>query len=264
MSNFTKIAIIKQTIEKPRQEEFSMHLHDDCEILCFLSGDAKYIVEGSVYPLHRGDIIIIARSESHRLLLRSDKPYSRIVMNFTPKNADAPLLKKLMRPFNEKEFGSLNRYPASLFTDSAAIDYLERIILSEPQELKDAYLTVLLNELSEQFLILKENAKAPEANVCADVLQYLNRHLTETLSLELLSKRFFISKSQLNRNFKRVMGSTVWEYITEKRLLLAKSLIENGEHPTKIYIDCGFSDYSVFYRAYRTKFHSSPSSIHNS
>lgn len=100
MSNFTKIAIIKQTIEKPRQEDSSMHLHDDYEILCFLSGDAKYIVEGSVYPLHRGDIIIIARFESHRLLLRSDKPYSRIVMNFNPKNADAPLLKKLIRPFN--------------------------------------------------------------------------------------------------------------------------------------------------------------------
>ena len=43
-------------------------------------------------------------------------------------------------------------------------------------------------------------------------------------------------------------------FINNQRLNLAKSLIEKGEKPTKIYLDCGFSNYPTFYRAFKAKF----------
>lgn len=260
MNNFkiNGIPEIKTDI-KPKQRDFNMHIHDDYEIFCFLSGDAKYVVEGSVYPLHKGDFILINRFESHHLMLLSDKVYTRILVNFSPLKPESSLAKKLILPFEGRAFGKLNRYPHSVFSNSLPLHYLEKISESKNENIQSAYLTVMLNEIAENFEYLKTHKISAENNICADILHYINRHLTDSLSLNLLSERFFISKSQLNRNFKHIMGSTVWEYITEKRLLLAKELIEKGTNPTKAYIDCGFKDYSAFYRAYRSKFNISPS-----
>lgn len=74
----------------------------------------------------------------------------------------------------------------------------------------------------------------------------------------MISEKFYISKSQLNRKFKRITGSTVWEYILTKRLIFAKELLQNGEHPTTVYLKSGFKDYCSFFRAYKIKFGVSP------
>ena len=51
--------------ECPSPSEFYMHAHERMEILYFLSGDAQYLVEGSVYPLHPGELLIMNRAEAH-------------------------------------------------------------------------------------------------------------------------------------------------------------------------------------------------------
>ena len=38
----------------------------------------------------------------------------------------------------------------------------------------------------------------------------------------------------------------------------ARQLILSGAAPTKVFAQCGFSDYSAFYRAYRKEFGISP------
>ena len=78
------------------------------------------------------------------------------------------------------------------------------------------------------------------------------------MTLESICEKFYISKSQLNRRFKRVIGSTVWEYVTTKRLILAKELLQNGETPMTVYSKCGFNDYTSFFRAYKSRFFVSP------
>ena len=47
-------------------------------------------------------------------------------------------------------------------------------------------------------------------------------------------------------------------YINNKRLILAKSKIEKGEKPTRVYLDCGYENYPTFYRAYKAKFSIKP------
>lgn len=260
MDIFSPICAVKRTDTEPKQSNYRMHMHDDYEIFCFLSGDAKYAVEGMLYPLCRGDILLMRRSESHHLVLLSDATYQRITVNFLlseTKNND--FFNKIMTPFNERPLGKFNRYPAVLFPNSNWLYYLDRICEATDKELQTAYLTVFIEELSEQFEYIKNNSDTAEIDKCAEILQYINRHLTEPLSLQLLSDRFYLSKSQLNRNFKQAIGSTIWEYILEKRLLLAKKLLEKGEKPINIYLCCGFGDYANFYRAYNRRFGIPPS-----
>ncbi len=40
--------------EQPDSNGFYFHIHDRCELFYFISGNAQYLVEGSVYPLEHG------------------------------------------------------------------------------------------------------------------------------------------------------------------------------------------------------------------
>ncbi len=89
-------------------------------------------------------------------------------------------------------------------------------------------------------------------------IAYVNSHIFDELSLTDLSERFFLSKSQFCRKFKEATGATPWGYITEKRLVAAKSMINEGAAAGEAAEKCGFGDYSAFYRAYRKRFNTSP------
>jgi AraC-like DNA-binding protein len=90
------------------------------------------------------------------------------------------------------------------------------------------------------------------------VISYINEHLFENISIESLCKQFYISKSQLNILFKKATNTTVWKYITTKRLISARHLLYNGMSAYEACIQSGFKDYSTFYRRYKDFFGTSP------
>ena len=132
MDIFSPICALKRTDTEPKQSDYRMHMHDDYEIFCFLSGDAKYAVEGMLYPLCRGDILLMRRSESHHLVLLSDATYQRITVNFLlseTKNND--FFNKIMTPFNERPLGKFNRYPIKthvVMKDDVLTDILDKYV----------------------------------------------------------------------------------------------------------------------------------------
>lgn len=82
--------------------------------------------------------------------------------------------------------------------------------------------------------------------VVAEVLHYINEHYPDELSLDLLSAKFFISKYHLSHEFHRLVGTSVYRYIIQKRLVIAKQMLANGVAPTDVYGHCGFGDYANF------------------
>ena len=91
-----------------------------------------------------------------------------------------------------------------------------------------------------------------------EVLRYILDHLGEELTVESLSKRFFISRYYLMHRFKAVTGYTVHQYISQKRLLRAGELIRAGVPVMKAAEQAGFPEYSTFLRAFQNTFHTSP------
>jgi AraC-like DNA-binding protein len=67
-----------------------------------------------------------------------------------------------------------------------------------------------------------------------------------------------MSVSQLERVFKQATHSSVWHYITLKRLAAARERIESGSSATDASLECGFGDYSSFYRAYVKEYGRAP------
>lgn len=102
------------------------------------------------------------------------------------------------------------------------------------------------------------SASAGDSKVIA-ILQYLNLHLTEPLSIDELAERFYISKFHMMRRFKEETGYTIHHYTAEKRLLLARQLLRSGQPAMEVCSRSGYQDYSTFSRAYRRRFGVSPS-----
>ena len=123
-------------------------------------------------------------------------------------------------------------------------------------------LFLLLNEISKVFSDTADEQEQRDS-VEYKIIRYVNKHLCEKLTLDTVCERFYISKPQLCRIFKKATGTTMGQYITIKRLVTARKLINDGAKPTSVYSECGFGDYSTFYRAYVKNFGEAPSDRHN-
>ena len=95
-------------------------------------------------------------------------------------------------------------------------------------------------------------------SVVVRVLSYINEHYNEDLSLDTLANKFFISKYHLSREFNRLVGTSVYRYIIQKRLVMAKQMMSSGMPSSMVYQHCGFGDYSNFYRAFKAEYQISP------
>ncbi len=246
--------------DSPKPEEFAIHIHDSCEILHFISGNASFFAEGSIYPLHRGDLVITRSIESHYIMLHSDAVYERDVLHFS-----APQLKcpdpdgKIHAMFYERPAGKFNRFPSAAFPENMWGYYLNKIAKTENGERKLIYFYAFLDELSECYERLRILPEDSEIDRSTEIIRYIDRHLFDEISLDSICRRFFISQPHLSRIFKKNTGLTVWNYITGKRLVCSGELLRSGIHPTKVAQMCGYSNYVSFYKAYRKAFGTAPS-----
>lgn len=244
--------------QNPSLEERMMHSHDNYEVYYLLSGDADFLVEATRYHLHPGDLLLIRKGEVHMFRLRSAAPYERMHINFDlPQEVFRLGTTDLLRPFTDRSLGSFNHYPASLFPDHPFKGDMERVCNAK-QEDKLLYLLPLLAELKDAFETLKTAPTAAFTDRASAIVAYINAHLSDELSLEDLSSRFYLSQTHLNRIFRAATGTTVWQYITIKRLYFAKELLAEGKKPTEIAPLCGFKDYTTFFRAYKKMFGIAP------
>lgn len=235
---------------KPDRARFVMHTHQTLEIYCFCKGRGIFHIEGSEYPLEPGDVLIMYPSESHYIDIDCTLPYERMVLNIAPDYLTALDPNGfLLRPFRERPGGKLNLYKSSEFPGGSHA--LWNTMMAPEGDRHVNLLSGLLPLLNQICLLWQQRREDPQPDTPSHrIIDYVNRHLSEPLSLDELCNVFYLSKSQLCRLFKKATGSTLWHYITIKRLAKAQELIAAGAHPTHIYTQCGFNDYSTFYRAY--------------
>lgn len=249
--------------DAPDDGNFSMHVHDLFEIYYFISGNAEYLVEGSRYPLDTGCILIMRPSESHRVKILGKERYERCAINFSlPFIKATDPLGRLLSAFNDRPLGRGNLYYPPKTAEAgiramfcgvfaAGDDYEKRLRIT-------ALLFLLLDTIHKEFLSRTDHAYPPPQSTEERILSYVNVHLFDHLTVPALAKHFFLSVSQFNRIFRQASGSAPWEYITIKRLTSAREKIRSGMTAQDAGIDCGFKDYSSFYRAYVKYFGSAP------
>lgn len=247
-----------------------VHTHDYFEFFFFLEGNIIIYIDGKQFVPTPGTMIVIPPNMPHYArLIDGDTPYRRIVFWITEdflnnlgvsskeylyltnraKTSDNFIINK----FKEIEFNTIQGKVFSLIDEMHSNRFG-----------KDA--KVLLN-VSD--LILSVNRTVYESlnpdidthdedTLYQSLIQYIESHIDEDISLDLLADKLHVSKFHISRTFSETNGMPIHKYITKKRLSMCQDAILSGRDISQVAITYGFSDYSVFYRAFVKEYGKSP------
>ena len=70
--------------DEPIDSDYPLHVHDDYELYCLVEGNVEYVVEGRVYEMRPGTLMIMRSAEIHKLVVRGGGRYERYTLNFIP------------------------------------------------------------------------------------------------------------------------------------------------------------------------------------
>lgn len=123
----------------------------------------------------------------------------------------------------------------------------------------EAYLLYYIQ--TAQNYIQLSDAKQSIAKI---LINYINSHYTEELDRKTLSEVVFLSPDHLARLFKKETGDTLINYITQKRVTIAKELLKHTDDP--IYLvasQVGYDNYSYFSKLFKKETGLSPIDFRN-
>lgn len=249
-------------------EGVPVHQHDFYEIYFFISGNVEYNVEGKSYHLKSGDILLINPLELHQPRIKPyQSAYERIVL-WINKNYLFSLCSNktsLTRCFDNTNPKHSNLIRLSQSQQSQLLSKLEDLLSESKEEnygsdlVCRAILTKILVELNRISIGTKsEEVIKTSSPLISNVLEYINIHYCEKLSLSSVADEFFVSKYYLSHAFNSVVGTSLHRYITLKRLINAKQMLSSGIKPTTTAEACGFGDYAGFYRAFTAEYGITP------
>lgn len=235
----------------PQQDEFYPHIHNDYEILFFESGDADYLIGGSIYHLQENDLLLIKPAVLHGLILNSHKTYERTLFNFT----ESEILKDAI-PQNE------------IYHISE--DSLIKFLVNDLKKAKELFSKTEFNyykKVSLELILLylkydqsEKKLPARTFNTTLDkILQYIDENIETPITADILSKTFFVSTSWIVHTFQKKLNTSVKKYINEKKILHAQTLIRRGCSAMKAAELCSFINYSTFFRLYKQFLGNEPS-----
>ena len=102
--------------------EYAMHGHDSCEILCVISGRGHFYVEDAVYPVGPGSVFIVRSWEQHRIEIEPNTPYERMVFWFKKEQIEKlDPQHVLLAPFFDRQPGRDNAYADGLWKEWSMI-----------------------------------------------------------------------------------------------------------------------------------------------
>ena len=250
-------------------EGVPVHQHDFYEVYYFIGGSVEYSVEGSTYELKSGDLLLINPLELHQpRIAHNQQDYERIVLWINKNYLSELCFNKtsLTRCFDSSQPDHTNLLRPSKIQQTYISAMLDELITENTSDgyaveiASEAILLRFLVELNRLTITSSMNIKKEEvsSSIIPDVLEYINNHFCEKLTLSEIADEFFVSKYYLSHAFNNVVGTSVHRYIVLKRLIHAKQMLLSGIRSTTAATNCGFNDYAGFYRAFTAEYGVTP------
>lgn len=262
-------------LKDQKNMQFEFHYHDFNKIIILISGKVTYLIEGKAYKLRPWDIILVSSNEVHKPIIDPLEVYERIVIwvnsAFIEKHnsTDCNLLTCFELAVNKK-YNLLRLRPEFLRNLRYTLSQLEEACINSDfgsRILKNSLFMQFIVNLNRHFLCIEGSSEQNDIEYdenIGNILDYINQNLGENLCIDNLSSMFYMSKYYLMHKFKTQTGYSIHNYILQKRLIMANSLLKKGKPASEVCIECGFGDYSSFVRAFKKMYGLSPKKYYKS
>ncbi len=238
-TNEFRLEYIESNISHPIVWE--RHCHTQFEMIAVADGDITVMLEGQNHRLKSDQIIILPPLSYHTVTANEKGSYHRITALFDL--SDIP--KVLQLEFEKKE-------KDAIIISSHYAQKLKEIC----QKNQAAFYAPLLQSLMVQIFYdaLQANEKVDDIETdefLKKSIQYIDLHLHEKICLDDLAKHTARSKSSFCHLFEKKMNISPKQYILQKKLAVAKKMIDEGTPYTVAAAQVGYENYSNFYRLYQ-------------
>ena len=240
------------------------HYHDSYEIALFIKANVQIFVKDIKYDITDGDMMYINEYDIHKVIYSSNSHYSRYVINFRGDYIKSLLkslqiecifdmfenqhIKKVNLNINQRNemeflFHMLTKtYNSSRGTSSGVLQ----------ASVKSTLVTILVNfneilsRLSPAKIINKKE------NQVKKLVKFIDSTFMNSITLELLSEKYYMSKFYISRIFKEITGFSVMDYLQHRRIIEAQKMLRDSQKEIiDICFDCGFNNIQHFYLVFK-------------
>lgn len=265
-------SIYKGTLS-PSFPSIAAHWHEEIEVIIVLDGSCDYRINLDSFVINKGDILIIDSQSLHSLTYIPSKnmTWASFVFNINmlkSSNTDGALLKYIAPLLNHE-----HQLPIILKDNivcySKIFDVIEDIIycyyekdIAYELELK-SLLFKFFSLLYKNDLIKKHQSKNNLTINTTDkiklVLNYINDHYSEDISINTLAELCEYSEYHFMRFFKKHIGLTCVQYINNLRLEKSSILLTSTNNAIMdVSLEVGFDNLSYFNKLFKRKYNLTP------
>ncbi len=259
----------------------SRHVHETIELHFILEGQRLMFVDRETYRLSPHSAIVVNHNLIHKTSTAPGFPpdHHNFILQLDRSRFDQILRVAGLRGFDDfgDRFNGVATFNDSEWRLILAVIAEFKAMCTEDKNggtvsMEDAHAFLYLQALELASIFAKARRRllhaeleanqkvVPETVVKTGVHQkvhevalYLQTHIHESVSLEELAQRFFMSRSYLTRSFRNVTGFSVVEYMTYIRIQKAQQLLRESDRSiTEIADLCGFGNITYFEKVFKT------------
>lgn len=270
--NISDIIVTKQyhTVTKPPR----LHFHTYNEILYIQQGSYKIYAPNKIYEGNSPCLLFFKRGIYHGSI-RVDcekNHFSCYVVKFTSDAfEDIPDMMLEKNTFKTSDVIVVPLNPQMNDRINSKIEELYELYGKKDSSLLRmmySYLTLILNfvvntaenNIALQF-IYKSSKEFYIGDVIKSIMEITDRG--ECISATELAERFYVSPSKLSKDFLKVAGINIKEFITLRQVEMINRMLKKGMSNKEIVENCGFSCESYFIRFYRKHMGITPGNYRN-
>lgn len=228
------------------------HWHDSLEVVNYRDSECLLSYNGINVDLPKDALIIINSGHIHSLLPKAS--YDRGISLIFP----SEFLSQYGIDISKNVF----HYTAGEEIDSLLRECLHRFGEYYETREEDPYYSLRCS--SEIFNVLHilmthyqdRQTKITELprheKLCQQIIRYISQHYKEPLTLPFVAETFSLSEGYVCRLFRKYLGYTFKEHLTDIRLQSSISqILHTDKTLLSIAMDCGFPDYRSFVKSFQ-------------
>ena len=225
---------------------YPWHTHEYCEIALITDGTGSVSLANTpAAPVRAGSIIVIPEGILHKFTTGEQEHLGYYTLRFAPAEEACPLV---------DFFRSLG------CTVADGVSYLRWIretlkLLINIHNTNGGHADAAFQSIANGLLRLVQSlcmndallVRLDEHYSASDILEYLDTHQADHITLDSLAKRFNVSASHLNRTFNRAFHTSPINYLIDARVTFATEyLLKSNYSVAKIAELCGYDNPAHF------------------
>lgn len=243
--------------EKKLKTYQPLHWHDFYEIEYIIDGEGEYIINGNSNQIKSGALFFSTPTDIHEIKFKKETHI--INLSFTSHYIDDKLITPTLSSFVTNDTNNFYQF------------ILQNIVKAAEESMnnKTLYIKSLITAILIKIIERGNNVDINQSHIAShknlrNIIFYINKHFSESLDLETLSKIANLTPKYLSKRFIEMSGVTISQYILDIRLNYAKNLVVTTDIPVKqICFKSGFNAVSHFSRCFKSKFGLSPNTMRN-